>query len=93
MRVPLTGVANAQNVVIHVSGVNGGSSSSDVAFGFLIADVNSSRKVDKADLNETKGQTGRPVTSANFRDDVSANGTITRKDASEVRTHTNTQLP
>ncbi len=93
MRVSLSNVANTQIVTIRVSGVNGGTTSSDVPFGFLIGDVNSSRKVDKADFNEIKGQGGQAVNSSNFRDDVTADGSIARDDAIEVKSHKNTQLP
>jgi hypothetical protein len=64
MRVPLTGAANAQNVTIHLAGVND-SGTADVAFGFLIADANASRLVDKMDKNlvEAKSVTrSQPLT-------------------------------
>ena len=50
MRVPLTGVANEQIVTIQVSNVKGGGGSDDVDFGFLIADANANRTVDKPDF-------------------------------------------
>jgi hypothetical protein len=93
MRVPLTGVANAQNVTIHLAGVNGGSGTSDVAFGFLIADADASRAVNKMDQNVISAQVGQPVTSANFREDVRADGTINSNDVNEVKRHKNTSLP
>jgi len=93
MRVPLTGVANAQNVTIHLAGVNGGSGTSDVKFGFLIADADASRVVNKMDQNVISAQVGQPVTSANFREDVRADGTINSNDVNEVKRHKNTSLP
>lgn len=46
MRVPLSGVANAKIVTVRLSNINGVSGNAgDVPFGFLIGDVNSSRKV------------------------------------------------
>ncbi len=87
MRVPLTGVANVQNVTIQVSNINGGGSPSSVPFGFLIADANANRTVDKPDFNQIKAAVGQPVTAANFRDDVNANGSITTSDANQVKPH------
>ena len=54
MRVPLTGVADQQSVTIETSNVNGGSGSDDVAFCFLIADVNGNHVVDKPNDNQLK---------------------------------------
>lgn len=93
MRVRLTGVANEQIVTIRVSNVNGGGSSEDVDFGFLIADANANRTVDKPDFNEVKGQVGQPVTAANFRDDVIPDGTNGRDDAQTVKTHKGQSIP
>ena len=93
MRVPLTGVANAQNVTIHLAGVNGGSGTSDVKFGFLIADADASRVVNKMDQNVISAQVGQPVTSANFREDVRPDGVINSNDVNEVKRHKNTSLP
>ena len=93
MRVPLTGVANEQIVTIQVSNVNGGGSPSSVPFGFLIADANANRTVDKPDLNQIKAAVGQPVTAANFRDDVNANGSITSGDANQVKPHKGEHIP
>jgi hypothetical protein len=93
MRVPLTGVANAQNVTIHLAGVNGGSGTSNVAFGFLIADTNANRVVDKPDQAQIKGQVNQPVTISNFRDDVNADGRIKNGDATQVKTHKGESIP
>ncbi len=46
-----------------------------------------------ADLNETRGQAGMPVTSANFRDDVKADGTIDTADAQAVKKARGHSLP
>ena len=76
MRVPLTGAANEQIVTIRVSNVYGSSGSDDVDFGFLIADANASRTVDRPDLIAVTSQRGQPVTAANFRDDITRDGVI-----------------
>ena len=93
MRVPLSGVANAQNVTLHLSGVNGGTAMTDVVFGFLIGDIDSSRLVDRADTSAVKGQQGLPVTGANFRDDAVADGIIKNSDVRTVKTAQGTILP
>lgn len=93
MQVPLSGVANAQVVTIRVSGVNGGSGSSDVPFGFLIADTDANRVITKPDFNQIKPEIGQPVTSANFRNDVIPDGTIARADALDVKAHKGESLP
>jgi hypothetical protein len=80
MRIPLTSVANEQIVTIRVSNVNGSSGSDDVDFGFLIADANASRTVDRPDLIAVRSQRGQPVTAANFRDDITRDGVIGRPD-------------
>ncbi len=51
MLVPLTGVTDVQVVTIEISGVNGGGATQDVAFGFLISDVDGNRTVEKPDDN------------------------------------------
>ena len=93
MRVPLSGVANEQIVTIRVSNVNGGGGFNDVPFGFLIADANANRTVDKPDFNQIKAAIGQPVTGANFRDDVNANGAIQKSDAQLVKAHKGESIP
>ena len=61
MRVPLTGVANKQIVPIHISGVNDGTATADVPFGFLIADADASRVVDKPNRTVIQGQLNQPA--------------------------------
>ena len=92
MRANLSGVADVQNVTLHVSGVNGGGGSTDVAFGFLAADANGSRVVDKPDLNSIKANQGG-VTSANFRNDINADGIINQADGGLVKPRKGHSLP
>jgi hypothetical protein len=76
MRADLSGVADVQTVVLHTENINGdGQPHGDVPFGFLAGDVNGNRVVDKPDSNSVTANQG-PVTSANFRNDVNADGTI-----------------
>ncbi len=88
MTAQLTGVTTAQIVTLRVGNINGdGQAHGDVPFGFLIADANANRTVDKPDQVEIRGQVGQPVNASNFRDDVIPDGTINRNDEQEVKTH------
>ena len=94
MIVPLTGVANEQIVTLRVRNINGdGQQHGDIPFGFLIADANASRIVDKPDQTQIKSQMNQTVTSANFRDDVDANGLIKNADVNQVRAHKGESIP
>jgi hypothetical protein len=76
MRANLSGVADVQNVLLHTEDLNGdGLPHGDVLFGFLAGDVNGNRVVDKSDINSVALNQG-PVTAANFRNDINADGTI-----------------
>ena len=76
MRADLSGVADVQNVVLHSENINGdGLPHGNVPFGFLAGDVDGNRVVDKPDSNSVTANQGA-VTSANFRNDVNADGTI-----------------
>jgi hypothetical protein len=92
MRVPLTGVTDVQVVTIRVSNVNGTGGSNDVPFGFLIADVNGNRTVDKPDATQIQTDRGQPVTSTNFRDDINLSGVVDKGDNSAVRNHKGNHL-
>src|SRR5207302_1596764 len=79
--VNLTGVTNAQ--VLKVSLTNVSDSAGDFSpavagqMGVLIGDVNGSGVVTSGDTNLCKAQALQPVTSANFRNDINASGSIT----------------
>ena len=65
-----------------------------VTFGFLIADANASRLVKKKDKNLIEGQTGHPVTTANFRENIVPERLIRQNsDLNDVKRHKNTSLP
>ncbi len=93
MRVPLTGVANEQIATVRVSNVNGAGGSSNVQFGFLIADADANRLVDRPDQQLIRSQVNQPVTSANFRDDINADGRIRNNDGNQVKVHRGESLP
>ncbi len=80
MRVPLTSVSDVQTVTIEISGVNGGGATSDVAFGFLIGDVDGNRTVEKPDDNIIQADRNQPVTGSNFRADINLSGVVDKPD-------------
>ena len=80
MTVNLTGVTDAQTLTVTLSGVTDEFlqvlPDTAVSANMLIGDTNGNGIVNLLDVAQTKGQIGLPVTSANFRTDVNASGTI-----------------
>ena len=95
MIIPLTGVSNGQVLNLTVVGATNGTNtlaSVDVNIGFLIGDTTGNRIANSTDVSQTKGQVGAPVTGANFRADVRANGAINSTDVSEVKAASGTSI-
>ena len=92
--VNLVGLANAQTTVITLHDVHNGAINGDISvpISLLVGDTNGSRAVTASDISQTKGQSGLPVTAANFRTDVNANGAITATDIGQVKAQSGTQL-
>src|SRR5438094_1275679 len=81
MTAQLTGVTSAEIVTLHTQNINGdGLPHGDVPFGFLVGDADASRLVAQPDRTLVQGQIGQPVTSANFREDLTADGRIKNAD-------------
>ena len=59
----------------------------DVPFGFLTADANGNRIVDRLDQQQVQGARGEPVTASNFRDDINLSGIVDRPDLQSVQTN------
>jgi hypothetical protein len=94
MTVELTGVTPAEVVTLHAQNINGdGQAHGDVAFGFLVGDATANRLVGKADLLSVKGQVNQPVTSANFLEDINADGQIETRDGNLVRRNRGQTIP
>jgi hypothetical protein len=76
-------------------GVNDGTTIGDVSvqMGVLVGDTNGNGSVNAGDVAQTKGQSGQPVTAANFREDVNANGSINAGDVALVKSKSGTSLP
>jgi hypothetical protein len=88
MTAQLTGVTSAEIVTLHTQNINGdGQPHGDVLFGFLTADADASRLVAKPDQTLVQGQLNQPVTSANFREDLNADGRIKNSDLNLVKTN------
>jgi hypothetical protein len=95
--VNLSGVANAQNVTVTLTGISDTAGNSTpslaVTMGVLLADVNANKVVSNTDVASVKGQVAAPVTSSNFRNDVNANGVISNTDVSTTKTQVGITLP
>jgi hypothetical protein len=59
----------------------------------LIGDPNADKTVNNSDVKLTRGQSGMPVTSANFREDITVDGTIGNADVRTVRSAFGHSLP
>jgi hypothetical protein len=94
MTAQLTGVTSAEVVTLRVQNINGdGLQHGDVPFGFLTADVNGNRTVDRPDLQQLQGDRGQPVTASNFRDDINLSGRVDRPDQQSVQTNRGHSIP
>jgi hypothetical protein len=95
--VNLAGVANAQVITVTLNNVydwaGNASSTVSVPMGVLLGDVNSSGRVDAADVSLVRQQTLQSLTADNFREDVNCSGRIDAADVSVVRQQTLTSLP
>jgi RHS repeat-associated protein len=90
----LTGVANAQTVVVTLTGVTDGQAMNDVpvAMGVLAGDTTANGAVSSSDILQTQSQSGQSVTSSNFREDVTVDGSIDSSDSALVQSYSGTGL-
>jgi hypothetical protein len=94
MTAQLTGVTSAEVVTLHVQNINGdGLPHGDVPFGFLTADVNSNRIVDRPDQQQIQANRNQPITASNFRDDINLSGAVDRPDLQSVQTNRGHSIP
>ena len=93
--VNLTGVANAQTIVLTLSGVSDGLNSGTIAvpMSILVGDVDASSRVDSTDVFQIRQQTLQTISDSNFRDDVDESGRIDSTDVFITRQLTLTHLP
>ena len=90
--VTLTNVPDNQRVTLAVSNVNGSVTTPPVSLGFLIGDVNNTRKVDANDVSATKARSGQTTTALNFQFDVNASGVVSAADISAVKARSGQSL-
>src|SRR5205807_8090060 len=98
VKVPLTGVTNAQHFIAHLDGVQDSVGSPTLnglsaRFDVLLGDVNANGLVNSTDASLTQAQSGQAVSLQNFRMDTNGNGLINSTDASLVRGGSGTGLP
>jgi hypothetical protein len=95
--VNLTGVANAQTITVSLTNVTDSVDNfSPAAAGsmkVLLGDTNADGFVNSADIGQTKSQSGQPVTSSNFREDMNEDGFINSADIGLVKSKSGTALP
>ena len=93
--VNLTGIANAQTIVITLFGVNDGSNTGNVSIpmGVLLGDTSGNGGVNSSDVSQTKSQSGTTASATNFREDVTVSGSINSSDVSSVKAKSGTALP
>ena len=93
--VNLKNVTNAQRLQVSLLGASDGTNTSDVSvpLALLLGDTTANAVVNSSDVAETKGQSGQPVTGANFRNDVTVNNAINTSDIGVVKSQSGTQLP
>jgi hypothetical protein len=93
--VNLTGVTNAQTILIRLAGVNDGTNSRnvDIPMGVLLGDTTGNGSVTSSDVTQTKSASGQTATASNFREDVTVNGGINASDTTAVKAAAGTALP
>ena len=91
----LTGVPNAQTILITLHGVTTGGASGNVTvpMSVLLGDTTADRSVNSADISQTKARSGLAVGSGNFRSDVTVDGALNSADISLVKSKSGTALP
>ncbi|MGH3581657.1 MAG: putative Ig domain-containing protein, partial [Mycobacterium sp.] len=96
--IPLTGVANAQKLKIHLSGIkrNGSASdvpgTADVLFNVLRADVNKDNVVSSLDATIVSNNQAAAVVSSTFQFDINCDGAVNATDSSLVNTYLGTSI-
>jgi CSLREA domain-containing protein len=93
--VNLTGVTNAQTIVLTLFDVSDGDNipSASIPMGILLGDTNGNGAVNASDVSQTKSTSGLPVNFFNFRTDVTASGSINASDVGVVKSQAGTALP
>jgi Dockerin type I domain len=89
----LTNVADNKRLTIRLSNVNGGTNVA-ASMGFLVGDVNSTRRVNAADIAAVKANITPTVnTAVRAKFDLNADGTITSSDVSAAKARAGVSIP
>ncbi len=93
--IPLTNVADMQNLTLMLFAVNSGAGSGDVAIplSLLAGDTNGSGQVTGSDISQTKSLSGSAITADTFRGDVMPTGAINSSDIGFVKSRSGNTLP
>ncbi|HEY0367974.1 MAG TPA: dockerin type I repeat-containing protein [Chthoniobacterales bacterium] len=93
--IDLQNVTSPQILVVSLTGVNDGTTTSGTAtitLPVLVGDTNGDGTVNSADASQTRATSGRLADTNNFRNDVNADGVINSADATIVRNNSGTSL-
>ncbi len=97
MTVNLTGVADVQKITVTLTNVTDSFAqvlpSTAVSMNVLAGDTNGNKTVNGTDVSQTKAQSGLTVTAANFRQDVTPNGSINTSDIGLVKSRSGQFVP
>jgi hypothetical protein len=97
MTVNVAGVADVQRIGVTLSGVTDSFAQVlpdvTVSMNLLTGDTNGNKTVNATDVGQTKASSGTAVTSANFRQDVTPNGSITASDLGLVKSRAGATVP
>jgi len=97
MTVNLTGVANAQKIIVTVNNVTDPYgrtlAKATVPIGILLGDVDGNKTVDNKDVNAVSGKVGASVSQTTFRDDVNVDGSINQTDVSITQGQVGNSIP
>ncbi len=90
--VNLTNLTDNTRAAISLSGVNASVNVSRL-MGFMVGDVNNSRRVNASDISSVKARDGQPINAGSFRFDVDASGVIESADLSATKANAGRVLP
>src|SRR6202011_3232017 len=97
MTVNLTSVADVQRITVTLTSVTDSFGQilpdTAVSANMLIGDTTGNRTVNASDIAQVKAQVGMPVTSANFREDLTVDGVINASDIGLVKSKSGDSLP
>ena len=91
--IPLTGVANAQRLSLHLSGIQPGNGTLDIPFNLLTGDVNRDNAVNALDIGQVKTRSGQTVDQTTMSYDVNSDGLINTSDQTATKSWSGATLP